>query len=317
MQVIDLSYPIDSKVKFEDPIVLVMGFFDGVHLGHQEVIKHARKIAEQKGIKLAILTYDHHPAIVYRKLEGNEARYLSLWNRKMELFQSLGIEIVYKINYNFEFQSQAPQTFVDDYLIRLNAETVVAGFDHTYGAKKATMIDLPKYAKGRFNIVTVPADVMSGKKISSTRIRRNLENGHLLTVNRLLGYDFKTSGTVVHGLARGRTLGFPTANIEYDNRQQVPSEGVYIVTIKINQAWYKGMASIGRNITFGDDNPVTIEINILDFDQNIYGNQVEIKWLKKTRDEIKYTGEADLIKQLQLDEAETRKFFKDIRNIKA
>ncbi|MCG7194488.1 riboflavin biosynthesis protein RibF [Fructilactobacillus sanfranciscensis] len=311
MKVINLSYPISKKIEFKRPIVLAMGFFDGVHLGHQKVIKQAQKIAKQKDLPLAVLTYDHHPALVYKKLEGNAARYLSIWERKVDLFAKLGVDIVYRVNYNFAFQAQKPQAFVDNFLMRMNVDTVVAGFDHTYGAKKATMKDLPGYAQGRFNVNTVPADRLDDKKISSTRIRRNLEDGHMLTVNDLLGYSFETTGTVIHGLARGRTLGFPTANLEYSEFQQLPSEGVYIVSMLVNNQWLPAMASIGRNVTFGDHNPVTIEINILGFNQNIYGNEVKVQWLKKMRDEVKYTGKEALIEQLKRDEINTRTYFKN------
>ncbi|WP_395318601.1 riboflavin biosynthesis protein RibF [Fructilactobacillus frigidiflavus] len=312
MKVIDLSYPINKKIEVEQPIVLAMGFFDGVHLGHQKVINQAKEIAMKKRLPLAVLTYDHHPALVYKKLEGNAARYLSTWERKTQLFEELGVDIVYRVNYNYAFQAQNPQAFVDNYLIPMQVATVVAGFDHTYGAKQATMNDLPNYARGRFSVVTVSADLLDGKKISSTRIRRNLEQGHLKTVNQLLGYQFETSGTVVHGLARGRTLGFPTANIEYNALQQIPSEGIYIVSMLVNNHWYPAMASIGRNVTFGDHNPVTIEINILDFDQNIYGNEVKVRWLTKMREEVKYTGEKALIEQLKQDEINTRTYFSNL-----
>lgn len=309
MEIINLSYPINKKIEFKQPVILAMGFFDGVHLGHQAVIKQAKKIATTKRIPLAVLTYDHHPALVYKKLEGNEARYLSLKERKLHLFKNLGVEIVYQINYNYAFQAQSPQAFVDNFLVQMKVDTVVAGFDHTYGAKKATMGDLPIYAKGRFEVVTVPADRIHDKKISSTRIRRNLEQGHLKTVNELLGYQFETSGTVVHGLARGRTLGFPTANVVGSELQQLPSEGIYIVSILVNGNWLPAMASIGRNVTFGNHNPITIEINILDFNENIYGNEVKVRWRFKMRDEVKYTGEQALIEQLKRDELQTRLYF--------
>ncbi|ANZ58110.1 riboflavin biosynthesis protein RibF [Fructilactobacillus lindneri] len=309
MQLIKLSDSINNSLKIK-PAVIAMGFFDGVHLGHQEVIKTAKEIADKNGLPLAVLTYDHYPALVYHKLEGNAARYLTIWERKQQLFQDLGVDIVYQVNYNYQFQSQNPQQFVDDFLLKLNPQIVVAGFDHTYGAKHATMTDLPNYAKDRFEIVTVPADKLDRKKISSTRIRKNLEAGHIETVNQLLGYRFETSGTVVHGFARGRTLGFPTANIEYSNLQQMPVEGVYVVKIMVGQQWYAGMASIGRNVTFGDQNPITLEINIFDFNQNIYGNQVQVQWLSKMRNEVKYNGKEALIKQLKQDEIDARQFIK-------
>lgn len=313
MKVDYLSYPLGERNEKKSQVI-AMGFFDGVHLGHQKVINKAKKIAMQKKLPLAVLTYDHHPSLVYKKLDGNAKRYLTPLDRKLQLFNQLGVDNVYVVNYNFAFQDQQPQEFVDNYLVGLKADTVVAGFDHTYGKKDAGMTELPGYANGRFDVISVGADELDDQKVSSTRIRRNLDQGHIQTVNRLLGYEFENDGVVVHGLARGRELGFPTANIEYSDKQRLPKLGVYVVEIKVNDIWYKAMASIGKNATFGDNNPVTLEINILDFDQNIYGNRVKVRWLSKMRDEVKYQGPEPLIDQLKIDENNTRLYFKERKN---
>ncbi|USS87363.1 riboflavin biosynthesis protein RibF [Fructilactobacillus hinvesii] len=315
MQIMKLAYPLEQDQHFQTPVVLAMGFFDGVHLGHQNVIKRAKEIAQARGLPLAVLTYDHHPAIVYQQLTGDDARYLTLPDAKYQLFQKLGVDYVYEVNYDYDFQAQDPQTFVDNFIVRMGASVVVAGFDHTYGKHDAAMPNLADYAQGRFTVETVSALLMDDKKISSTRVRRNLSDGHLETVHRLLNRPFTISGTVVHGLARGRTLGYPTANIHYNDEQRMPPLGVYIVMMQINHQCYPGMASIGKNVTFGDQNPITLEVNLLDFERNIYGKRVQVQFLKKTRDEVKYEGEAALVRQLERDEQATRKFFQsDKRN---
>ncbi|UQS86511.1 riboflavin biosynthesis protein RibF [Nicoliella spurrieriana] len=307
MEIFNIHHPMNN-LQFNDPVVLAMGFFDGVHLGHQGVIKRAREIAKDRGVKLAVLTYDHHPSIVYQQLSSHDKRYLTLDSYKMALFESLGVDVVFKISYTYAFQAQSPQSFVDDYLCRFNAITVVAGFDHTYGSDNANMHLLPQYVKNRFTVVEVPSLDIDGKKVSSTRIRKNLDDGHIDTVNRLLDRPYVTSGTVVHGFARGRELGFPTANVEHSEYQWLPSIGIYVVQMQIGDQTYGGMASIGRNVTFGDTHPITVEINLFDFNQNIYGEDVQIKWLHWMRGEVKFTGVDALIDQLKQDQINAQNF---------
>ncbi|USS85422.1 riboflavin biosynthesis protein RibF [Fructilactobacillus myrtifloralis] len=314
MQIMQLTYPLAPDLEFPTPVVLAMGFFDGVHQGHQQVIERARHLAAQRNLPLAVLTYDHHPALVYQKLTGDAARYLTLKTAKYERFAALGVDYVYEVNYDYLFQAQTPQEFVDNFIIRMQAQVVVAGFDHTYGEREAAMDNLTDYAQDRFTVVTVPATTVDGKKVSSTRIRRNLSAGHIETVNRLLQRPFQITGTVVHGFARGRTLGYPTANVQYDDLQRMPGLGVYLVKMQINDHWYPAMASIGKNVTFGDQNPVTLEVHLFDFNQNLYGKQVAVQFLTKTRDEVKYQGPEALVAQLRRDEQEARKFFKLERN---
>ncbi|MBW1605494.1 riboflavin biosynthesis protein RibF [Lactobacillus sp. Sy-1] len=311
MEIFKIHHPM-GNLQFNEPVVLAMGFFDGLHLGHQRVIERAKQIADQKGVKLAVLTYDHHPSIVYQRLSAHDKRYLTLNDYKMDLLEQMGVQVVFQVSYTNAFQAQSPQQFVDNYLCRLNALVVVAGFDHTYGEKKATMHLLPEYVKDRFEVVEVASFDIDNKKVSSTRIRRNLDAGHIDTVNRLLGRPFVTSGTIVHGFARGRELGYPTANVEHSEYQWLPAIGIYIVRMQIGDQWYGGMASIGRNVTFGDAHPITVEINLFNFNQNIYGEDVQIEWLHWTRGEVKFNGVDALIKQLQADQKEAEKFLSDL-----
>lgn len=310
MKIINIHHPLKESFEQKEKIILAMGYFDGIHKGHQKVINQAKSIADEKGMPLGVLTYDHKPAVVYDQLSPHDKRDIILQKNKYKELERLGVDIVFEVNYSFNFQNQSPQEFVDNYLIRFNADTVVAGTDHTYGAKDATMDLLPKYASGRFDVVSVDLADYHLSKISSTRIRRNLDQGHIDTVNMLLGRPFRTDGTVVHGFARGRELGYPTANIDHDELQWLPVIGVYIVDVWIGEEKHHGMASIGRNVTFGDKNPITVEINILDFNDNIYGEVLEIDWLHRLRGEVKFEGVEKLIEQLKSDEQMTRKYFK-------
>lgn len=306
LQVINIRHPFNPDQIPTGKVVLAMGFFDGVHRGHQAVIEQAKKIAQQKQLPLAVLTYDHQPAIVYQASK-KRVTYLSTVNRKLDLLQQLGVDLVYVVSFTSALSALKPQEFVDQYMIGFHADTVVAGFDHTYGPKTvATMQNLPRYSQQRFDIVEVPAQMDKRLKISSSRIRQTIDNGDMVLVNDLLGYRYQTTGVVVHGEARGRTLGFPTANVEWPEEERMPSVGVYAVQLQIGDRWYDGMASIGYNVTFGDQRPKTLEINLFDFKQMIYGENVKVRWIARLRDEIKYTTVEALIEQLEHDELDTK-----------
>lgn len=307
MQVIKIRHPLTKDQVVDTPVVLAMGFFDGVHLAHQKVIKNAKKIATDRKMKLAVLTYDHHPGLVYQAME-TPIKYLSPFPRKLELFEALGVDIVYAVSFTSKFAMQTPQQFVDRYLVGFHTKVAVAGWDHTYGPKDiATMNKLDSYSKGRFETVTIKELEEDGHKVSSSRIRNLFKDGTIQEINELLGYDYQTTGLVIHGEARGRELGYPTANIAGKQDEWLPKVGVYAVQMQVGGTWYDGMASIGYNITFGDKRPKTVEIYLFDYNDQIYGENVKVKWLAWMRDEIKYDGAKALIDQLEQDEINIKK----------
>lgn len=307
MEIIDLDVPITPAMQAGGPIVLALGFFDGVHRGHQAVIARARQVAEARGLKLAVMTFNVHPAVIYQHVPENEVRYLSTRRRKIELMDDLGVDVLYFAHFTPTFSRLKPQQFVDSVLVALHAQVVVAGFDYTYGPHDiADMRRLPEYAKGRFDIIAVPEASDAVGKISSTRIREALDTGDIKLANDLLGYRYRTTGIVVHGEARGRELGFPTANIETPGTERLPGIGIYTVRMQVNGHWYGGMASIGRNITFGEHREVTLEINLFDFDADIYDRPVTVEWLAYQRGEVKFSGAEALIEQLKQDEKQAR-----------
>lgn len=317
MQIIQLHHPYSPEDIVDQPIVLALGFFDGVHLGHQAVITTAKEQADALGMPLAVLTFNQHPKIVYEKLSEESIYYLSTVPRKQELLAELGVNILYLVDYTYDFGSQSPQTFVDQYIVGLNAKVVVAGFDYSYGKPGvANMQTLPEHSQGRFDIVEVPQLSMDHHKIGSRTIRSMVESGQLNEANRELGYVYQTSGVVVHGDKRGGAiLGYPTANVQPTEGELMPGIGIYVVEILVNQQWYQGMASVGRNVTFGDNRPVTCEVFILDFDRMIYGEKVKLKWYYYLRGEIKFTGIEGLITQLDEDLVNTRHYFEKLENL--
>lgn len=311
MKIVTLNHPYAADVVEENPIVLAMGFFDGVHLAHQAVINKAKQIAQKKHLKLAVMTFDKHPKIIYQHQDEETFKYLSTLPRKEALMADLGVDILYVVKFNDDFARLTPQAFVDDYMVGLNTDTVVAGFDYTYGKKAiANMQTLSDFARTRFEIVTVNERDYLGEKIGSTKVRELLDHSQIKAANHLLGYVYQTTGKVVHGEARGRKLGFPTANIQSIAPEWPLGLGIYAVEIKIGDTWYQAMASIGKNVTFHVDNPVTVEINILDFNADIYGEIVTIKWHHYLRGEIKFESVTGLIAQLKADQKATLNYFK-------
>ncbi|MGR8829491.1 riboflavin biosynthesis protein RibF [Leuconostoc citreum] len=307
-----LHYPIQN---FKQPVrqVVAMGFFDGVHLGHQAVIKRAKAEADALGVPLAVLTYDPHPSVAFKALT-EPLKYLTVVKQKAQLLETLGVSEMYKMQFTSQLAGLSPQVFVDEVLMQLNPVAVVAGFDHLYGSDKnqANMANLAIYAKARFDVIIVPEFDDLGLKIGSSKIRSALCVGDMQTVNRQLGRIYHTTGIVVHGEARGRELGFPTANVLTPELEWLPGIGIYAVKISIAGQWHIGMASIGRNVTFGDNRPITVEINILDFNQAIYGEDVTVAWHLHLRGEVKFNQVDDLITQLEKDKVATRTYFETL-----
>lgn len=310
MKIINIHHPYNENDIPGDKIVLAMGYFDGVHRGHQEVIRKAKKVADEKNLKLAVMSFNHHPSIVFKKMDPDTMQYLSTTERKAELLEQLGVDYFYVIGFTSAFASLPPQEFVDLYMCALHADTVVAGFDYTYGPRDiANMAQLPNYAKGRFDVVEVPELQESAEKISSTKIREALAAGNMEKANDYFGYTYQFGGLVMHGDARGRLLGFPTANIQTEKHTRLPKTGVYIVSIEVDGVWHRGTASIGHNITFEANRSKTVEVYILDFNKMIYGEHVNVRWHHYIRGEIKFNDIGALIEQLKKDEAETVVYF--------
>ena len=310
MEIIEIHHPYKESQLPKEEVVLVLGFFDGVHRGHQAVINRGKEEAKAKGLKLAVMTFNQHPSIVFQKIDPTTMTYLTTVEQKASHMEKLGVDILYVIEFTSSFASLSPQAFVDQYMVGLHAKSVVAGFDYTYGPRDiATMANLPNYTQDRLDVITVPKLEDHDVKVSSTEIRDFLAAGDMEKATEFLGYIYSIEGTVVHGDARGRTLGFPTANIKVSHLTRLPRKGVYAVKIKVANKWYEGMAQIGRNITFEPGRDITVEVNILDFNQDIYGEQVAVEWYHYLRDEIKFDGVEGLIKQLNQDKVDTAEYF--------
>lgn len=314
MEVIELKHPLNKELVANNKIVLALGFFDGVHLGHQTVIQQAKAEAVKRNIPLAVMSFNQHPKIVYGGINPKSYKYLTTNNRKVALMEEQGVDIFYIVEYTYAFGTQSPQEFVDNYIVDLQAELVVAGFDYTYGlAEIANMKTLPNHAKGRFDIISVDEIKYQESKVGSTQIKKDIEEGNIERANKNLGYIYEISGTVIHGKKLGRQMGFPTANVQVDHPQLIPAAGVYAVEFMVGDDWYIGAASIGYNITFYEDFNLSCEVYILDFDKYIYGEKVKVRWHHYLRGEVKFDNMEGLIEQLHKDEQDTVEYFKNLK----
>ena len=316
MKIVKLKEPYDKNAIVDSPIVLALGFFDGVHRGHQEVIKRAIEKGKSLGVKVAVMTFDRHPKIIFQNIDGEKFKYLTMLDEKLEHFKNLGVDIAYVVKFDENLAYLSPQDFIDKYVVGLHAICVVAGQDYTYGKHDiANMDTISDFAKGRFEIITVDHLQRNNQKISSTQIRKDLDSENVEAANLLLGYQYENHGTVEHGFKRGRKIGFPTLNVSIPKNERILGEGVYAVKVKIDKdnSWYEGMASIGHNETFGDDLEKTVEINLFNFDKSVYGEKVIVKWYKFLREMVKFDSVEELIDQLNKDKRDTEVFFGDLK----
>lgn len=303
MQIIPISYPIDfdaSRV-FVGEQVVAIGDFDGVHLGHQEVIGRALSTAKKLGLPSAIMTFDPHPRAVM-----GQNKYLDLltpMKEKMERFASLGVSHTYVVTFDASLMRLSPEQFVDQVLDRLGVNSVICGFDFTFGYQgKGNPDSLCELSHGKFSVEVVRPFQMDGEKVSSTLIRESLQQGDIDTVTRLLGRPYSISGRVIDGEKRGRLLGFPTANLELDETYVVPKNGVYAIKAALNGETYKGVMNIGVKPTFatGELKP-SYEAHLFDFSQQIYGEQLKVELIAFLRPERKFSSIDELVAQIKQD----------------
>lgn len=293
----------ELEIKQEEDTVLVLGYFDGLHKGHQTLFKEARKIAAEQGLKIAVLTFPESPKLAFVRYQPELMLHLNHPEERAAHLENLGVDYLYLIDFTSHFSKNTAQEFFDKYVAALKAKAVVAGFDYHFGSDKRKAEELADYFDGQ--IVIVSSVNQDEEKISSTRIRETIQNGDVAKAHQLLGYPLSTRGIVVHGNARGRTIGYPTANLAPLDRVILPADGVYVVDVEHNGKIYRGMASVGKNVTFEGDE-LRFEANLFDFTEEIYGDTIRIIWLDKIRDMVKFDGIEELVAQLKSDEEVAR-----------
>ena len=281
--------------------IATIGFFDGVHLGHRRVIETLVSRARETGREAVVVTFWPHPRAVLQQ-DARDLRLLTTLEEKKQMLQSLGVDRVEVLPFNRKLASLTAQQFVDDILINnIGIDTLVAGYDNKIGSDGTPVMQI----RGLEIICT--DEVSSKEHISSTVIRKKLEEGKVEDAAEMLGYGYALKGVVVAGNRLGRTLGYPTANMRlYEPLKLVPGHGVYAVDVEVLGREYKGMTNIGTRPTVGGQS-VTVETHILDFDEDIYGLPLTIRFRRRIRDEIHFSSLDALKAQLALDALNCKK----------
>jgi len=289
--------------------VVTIGNFDGCHMGHQEIFSKVRRHAARIGGAAIVYTFDPHPASV---IKGVVPELIFTVDEKIEAISALGMDAVILAPFTREFANTNPEVFIKDIIIRrISAHGIVVGHDFSFG--RDGVGDIPFLERmGRkmgFFVESVKPVESDGIIVSSTCIRRMILSGDVSGAARVMKHPFRISGPVVHGMSRGRTLGYPTANIRPD-KELIPAYGVYAVYIHLKGNRYKGVVNIGNNPTFGDVG-TSIEAYIFDLDEDIYDADISIEFIEHIRGEIKFADKLYLIEQIEADCARAKELLQD------
>lgn len=298
-----IFFGLDEVNKIRKPVVTI-GTFDGVHLGHQKIIENLISKANEVGGESVIITFSPHPRIVLFP-DSHNLKLIQTETEKFKKMESTGIDHLIVYPFSFEFSRISAMEFVRDFLVnKLNVHTIVIGYDHQFGRNREGNIQYLKDISSiyDFQAVEIPAKEIDAVNVSSTKIRRAILEGEIELANQYLGNPYVLSGKVIQGNQLGRTIGFPTANIQVNNATKIiPGNGVYLVKINHKNSLLNGIMNIGRRPTVSDIDENRIEIHIFDFNEDIYGHVLEVEVLKKVRDEKKFNSIGELSKQIEQD----------------
>ncbi|TGN17357.1 bifunctional riboflavin kinase/FAD synthetase [Leptospira idonii] len=280
---------------------LTLGNFDGIHLGHRTLLDRTVEVAKQKGIPSVVVTYFPNPSVVLGKKQN--FKYLTTQVEKQKLIEEFGIDYLIVLEFTEALSRMSAEDFLEKIIIQgLNAKHIVIGYNHFFGAGRRGDFQLLQDNSSKFGYDVEQKDAVSEgeEKISSSQIRKFLESGEIDRANRLLGRLYHLEGVVTDGAKRGRTIGFPTANLSIPEERLLPAIGVYSCYTIVGSRKFKSMVNVGKNPTF-DGEKLHVEVNLFDFSEDLYGQTVQIQLVQKIRDEVKFDGIESLKKQLEQD----------------
>jgi len=297
-----IYYHVDDFVKLSNAVV-TSGTFDGVHIGHQRILERLKEVAEKNKGETVVITYWPHPRLVLYP-EDQSLKILNTFEEKAELLKEQGIQHLLRIPFTKEFSQISSQEFIDSILVKkIGTKKLVIGYDHRFGKNREgsfeqLKINGPQYG---FDVEEIPRQEIDDVGVSSTKIRKALLEGDIDTATHFLGRPYAISGRVIKGDKLGRVLGFPTANIDIDSRHKlVPNEGIYAVLVQYESSLFGGMLYIGNRPTIGGTRR-SIEVNIFDFDKEIYGENLTLRIMAPLRKDAHFVDLEALKKQLKAD----------------
>ena len=291
--------------------VVTSGTFDGVHLGHQKILHRLKEISKINGGESVVLTFWPHPRMIVSE-DSQGLQLLSTLDEKIQLLDDLGIDHLLIVPFTRSFSELSSEEYIQQILVdQLGTKKLIIGYDHRFGRNREGSFEFLKRNAPRygFEVEEIPREDIQEMAISSTRIRHCLSEGHILEANNLLGRPYPISGTIVKGRQLGRTIGFPTANIEVNSfHKLIPSNGVYIINAIYKNDSFKGLVNIGTRPTV-DGVLRTIEAHLFDFDKDIYGEKLQIELIKYLRPEQKFDGLEALTRQILTDKQYALDYF--------
>ena len=295
-------------VKVPNAIVTI-GTFDGVHLGHQAILKDMVKTAKEIGGETVVITFYPHPRQVLN-INAANLRFITTQEEKLQLLEKSGVDNVVVVNFTKEFSRVSSEDFIRDYIIEhINPVKLVIGYDHHFGNNRMGDFSLLSEMQNKYNfkVQRIEAHDVENIAVSSTKIRLSLQQGDVSRANALLGYQFSYIGKVVSGNKIGREIGYRTANLDVKREfRLIEMPGVYATYADFEGKTYKSMTYIGKKPTINDGSEENIEVHIFDFDGDIYEKDLKIRFVKRIRDERKFDSLEDLKRQLEIDEKQIR-----------
>ena len=297
-----------SKFDKKQNTIITIGTFDGVHIGHRKILKRLINNAKDTGLKATVLTFFPHPRMVLQK--DTEIKLLNTIEEKTEIMEELGLDCLIIHPFTKEFSRLSATEFVRDILVNeLRTKKIIIGYDHRFGRNRnANIQDLIAFGNTfEFEVEEIPAQEVDDVSVSSTKIRRALNEGDIPTANNYLGYNYRLTGIVEKGKGLGRKINFPTANLHIkESYKLIPKNGVYLIKSNLDGKPVYGMMNIGFNPTV-DGSKRSIEIHFFDFNKDLYDKRVQVEILKRLRDEERFESIEALRKQLQIDMENSKK----------
>lgn len=304
-----IVHDIENFEAYYEHSVLTLGVFDGMHLGHQQLISRLQRHARRKNRPRILVTYTPHPDLVLGKREKQRGCELFTYEEKLSLLQKFDLDIAVFLPFTLELARMTALRYLREIILgKLRADRIIIGYDQCFGRGRKGDYNFLKLMSRKYDYSVERIKAVRNRKgiISTSRIKMLLGEGKLEEANALLGHDFFLTGTVVRGEQRGQALGFPTANLEYPDTKAIPAEGVYTAIAEWGGRKFRAMVNVGRKPTFMDESP-TVEAHLLDFEGSIYGEQLRLFFQKRLRDVIKFDGPESLKAQLDRDRAATAK----------
>lgn len=314
MITVTLTYPVtqgDAVSLPRQPQIAALGQFDGLHRGHASVIATAVRKARSEGVQAAVITFYPHPKDVMGK--GDYEGYLTPPRDKAELLAKMGVDILYIIEFNEQLSKVSPEDFVRNMLLPLNVVTAVVGFDFRFGYMgEGDAGKLRELGQGSMQVETVSPFLLDGVKVSSSGIRKALQNGDMELANSWFGRSYHLTGIVEHGERRGRTIGFPTANLRLEDRYVLPAKGVYAILAHYNGQVLPGVMNVGVKPTFHEGVTVpTFEAHLFDFSGDLYGRKLKVELVEYIRPERRFDSVDSLVSQIRQDALTAERLLKD------